>query len=154
MKKSAQPTISISIARQELTVREGRKKVASYPISTSQFGVGNQEGSFKTPTGRFRVAERIGEGMPPDTVFKSRRPVKTSRRMLEADDLVMARILWLDGLERQNANTHERYIYIHGTNHEDEIGRATSQGCVRMRRADLVELFDRVTTGTPVVIRP
>ena len=154
MKKSAQPTISISIARQELTLREGRKKVASYPVSTSKFGVGNREGSFKTPTGRFRVAERIGEGMPPETVFKSRRPVKASRRMLKEDDLVMARILWLDGLERQNANTHRRYIYIHGTNHEDEIGRATSQGCVRMRRADLVALFDRVSTGTPVVIRP
>ncbi|HKP92252.1 MAG TPA: L,D-transpeptidase [Chthoniobacterales bacterium] len=154
MKKSAQPTIHISVARQELTVREGRKKVTSYPISTSQFGVGNKEGSFKTPTGRFRVAERIGEGMPADTVFKSRRPVKANRRMLEQDDLVMTRILWLDGLERQNANTHERYIYIHGTNHEDEIGRATSQGCIRMRRADLVELFERVPTGTPVVIRP
>ena len=154
MKKSVQPTVHISVARQELTVREGRKKVAAYPVSTSRLGLGTQMGSFKTPTGRFRVAERIGEGMPPDTVFKSRRPVKASRRMLEGDDLVMARSLWLEGLERKNANTHERYIYIHGTNHEDESGRATSQGCVRMRRADLVELFDRVTTGKPGVIRP
>ena len=154
MKKSAQPTIDISVKRQELILREGRKKVASYPISTSRFGLGTEMGSFKTPLGRFRIAERIGDGLPPGTVFKSRRPVNPTAKMLREDDLVMTRILWLEGLEPENANTHDRYIYIHGTNHEDEVGTAASEGCVRMRQADLLELFDRAPLGTPVVIRP
>ena len=88
--------------------------------------------------------------MPSGTVFKSRRPVKPTRKMLRDDDLVMTRILWLDGLESRNANTHGRYVYIHGTNHEDEIGTPASHGCVRMRNADVIELFERVEEGTPV----
>jgi len=92
--------------------------------------------------------------MAPGTVFKSRRPVKTTKKMLREDDLVMTRILWLDGLEPRNANTHSRYIYIHGTNHEEEIGRPASHGCVRMKNEDVMELFDRIAEGTPVEIRP
>src|SRR5437762_8041105 len=119
MKKSPEPKIRISVRRQELVLKSGRKKLVEYPISTSLFGVGSKEGSFKTPTGKFRIAEKIGDGMPSSTVFKSRRPVKPTRKMLRDDDLVMTRILWLDGLEPRNANTHARYVYIHGTNHED-----------------------------------
>jgi hypothetical protein len=92
--------------------------------------------------------------MPVGTVFKSRRPVKPTEKALREEDLVMTRILWLEGLERRNANTHDRYIYIHGTNHEEKIGLPDSHGCVRMKNADLVELFERVTEGTPVEIRP
>ena len=87
------------------------------------------------------------------TVFKSRKPVKPTRQMSRNEDLVMTRILWLDGLDRANANTHARYIYIHGTNHEDQIGEPASHGCIRMRNADLVELFERVEVDTPVVIK-
>ncbi|HVF71961.1 MAG TPA: L,D-transpeptidase [Chthoniobacterales bacterium] len=154
MKKSVQPMVDISVRRQELTVRLGRKKLARYPVSTSRFGLGEEKGSFKTPSGRFEISDKIGEGASPETVFKSRRPVKVTQKMLREDDLVMGRILWLEGREEKNANTHSRYIYIHGTNHEDEIGTATSHGCVRMRRADVVELFDQVPMGTTVVIRP
>ena len=154
MKKSQQLKIEISVRDQRLTLRNGRKKVAAYPVSTSRFGLGSKKGSFKTPTGKFRVAEKIGEEMPPGTVFKSRRPVKATKKMLRKDDLVMTRILWLDGLEPRNANTYDRYVYIHGTNHEEEIGTATSHGCVRMRNADVIELFERVEEGTPVEIRP
>ena len=153
MKKSAQPKIYISARTQELSFKSGRKKLAAYPISTSGFGLGSAEGSFKTPTGRFRISEKIGVGMPVGTVFKSRRPVKATRKMLREEDLVMTRILWLDGLDPANANTHDRYIYIHGTNHEEQIGEAASHGCIRMRNADLVELFEQVEVGTPVVIR-
>jgi L,D-transpeptidase YbiS len=154
MKKSQQLKIQISVRDQRLTLKNGRKKVAAYPISTSRFGSGSKEGSFKTPTGKFRIAEKIGEGMPVRTAFQSRKPVRATKKMLHDDDLVMTRILWLDGLEARNANTHDRYVYIHGTNHEEEIGTAASHGCVRMKNADVLELFDQVTEGTPVEIRP
>jgi len=154
MKKSPEATIRISVRKQRLTLKSGRKKLAEYPVSTSRFGLGSKEGSFKTPTGKFHVADKIGQGMPLGTVFKSRRPVKATKKALREEDLVMTRILWLDGLERRNANTHDRYIYIHGTNHEEKIGLPDSHGCVRMKNADMVELFERVTEGTPVEIRP
>jgi L,D-transpeptidase YbiS len=154
MKKSPEAKIHISVRKQQLVLKSGRKKLANYPVSTSRFGLGSREGSFKTPTGKFRITEKIGDGMPLGTVFKSRRPVKATKKILREEDLVMTRILWLDGLERRNANTHGRYIYIHGTNHEESIGVPASHGCVRMRNADLVELFEQVGVGTPVVIRP
>lgn len=154
MKKSRQLTIEISVRDQRLTLRDGRKKIAAYPISTSKFGLGSKAGSFRTPTGKFRVAEKIGDTMPSGTVFKSRRPVKTTSKALRDDDLVMTRILWLDGLERRNANTYSRYVYIHGTNHEEDIGSPSSHGCVRMKNADVIELFAQVEVGTPVEIRP
>jgi L,D-transpeptidase YbiS len=153
MKKSAQPKIHISVSKQELSLKLGRKKLAAFPISTSRFGLGTKEGSMKTPTGSFRIAEKIGDGMPVGTVFKSRRPVKATKQMLRDDDLVMTRILWLDGTGPANANTYERFIYIHGTNHEEQIGEPASHGCIRMRNTDLVELFDRVGIDTPVMIK-
>lgn len=152
MKKSDQPSIHISVAKQRLTLKRGRVAERSFPVSTSQFGLGTKEGSFKTPTGRFRIAEKIGAGQPIEIAYKARVPVQPSPEMLQADDLVMSRILWLDGLEPENANTFERYIYIHGTNHEDCIGEPASHGCVRMKNADVAELFDLVEIGTPVVI--
>jgi lipoprotein-anchoring transpeptidase ErfK/SrfK len=153
MKKSAEPKIHISVAKQQLTLKAGRKKLAAYAVSTSSFGLGTKEGSMKTPTGRFRIAEKIGDDMPVGTVFKERRPVKATKKLLRDEDLVMTRILWLDGLDAANANTHDRYIYIHGTNHEERIGEAASHGCIRMRNADVVALFEAVRIGTPVVIK-
>jgi len=154
MKKSPEPKIRISVRRQQLVLKSGREKLAEYPVSTSRFGLGSKKGSFKTPAGKFRIAEKIGEGMASGTVFESRRPVKATPKLLREEDLVMTRILWLDGLERRNANTHDRYVYIHGTNHEDAIGTPASHGCVRMKNADLLELFDRVKVGTSVEIAP
>jgi len=153
MKKSPQAQIHISVKRQRLTLKSGRKMLAAYSVSTSRFGLGTDEGSMKTPTGRFRISEKIGDGMPPGTVFKSRRPVKVTKTLLRDDDLVMTRILWLDGLDPGNANTHERFIYIHGTNHEENLGEPASHGCIRMKKSDLLELFERVEVGTPVAIR-
>lgn len=154
MKKSPEPKIRISVRRQQLVLKAGGKQLAQYPVSTSRFGLGSKENSFKTPTGKFRIAEKIGDGMPAGTVFKSRRPVKATPKLLREEDLVMTRILWLDGLERRNANTHDRYVYIHGTNQEEKIGLPASHGCVRMKNADLMELFERVKVGTPVEIAP
>jgi lipoprotein-anchoring transpeptidase ErfK/SrfK len=144
--------IHISIRDQRLTLKEGETLVRTYPVSTSRFGIGTEEDSMKTPIGRFRVAEKIGDGLPSDTVFQSRVPLKADDPLPPTEDLVMSRILWLDGLDEHNTNTRERFIYIHGTKHEDKIGNPASHGCVRMRNADVIELFDLVDVGAPVVI--
>lgn len=144
--------IHISIRDQLLTLKEGETPVRSYPVSTSRFGLGTEEGSLKTPLGRFRVAEKIGGDMPAGTIFQSRVPLKPDDPLPPTEDLVMSRILWLDGLDEHNANTRQRFIYIHGTKHEGKIGSAASCGCIRMRNADVVELFDLVDHDTPVII--
>jgi len=107
---------------------------------------------MKTPTGRLCVAKKIGDEMPSGTIFQSRVALKPGDPVPPTDDLVMSRILWLAGLDEQNANTGGRFIYIHGTKHEDKIGTPASCGCVRMRNADVIQLFELVDEGTPVVI--
>ena len=154
VKKSGQPSIHISVARQRLALKRGRITERTFPVSTSKFGLGSEEGSMKTPLGRFRIAEKIGAGEPIDTAYKARVPMRASAKALKGDDLIMSRILWLDGLEEANANTHARYIYIHGTNHEEKVGEPASHGCIRMKNADIAELFELVEVGTPVVIVP
>lgn len=146
--------IQVSISRQELQLLEGDQVVATFPVSTSKFGIGTEPGSYKTPLGRFRVAERHGEGAPWGTIFKSRQPVGFWKReeAAEEEDHVLTRILWLDGLDEANANTKGRYIYIHGTNQEELIGQPASIGCVRMRNDDVMALFDLVPEGTEVEI--
>jgi lipoprotein-anchoring transpeptidase ErfK/SrfK len=145
-------SIHVSIRDQRLTLKEADRLVRSYPVSTSRFGIGTEQGSMKTPTGQFRVAEKIGAEFPNGTIFRSRVPLDPSEPPPQTEDLVLSRILWLDGLDEHNANTRDRYIYIHGTRHEDKIGMPASCGCVRMRNADVIELFDLVDEGTPVVI--
>src|SRR5207247_8300160 len=105
-----------------------------------------------TQTVRVRVAKKIGEGRRVDTVFQSRVPLQPGDPLPSTEDLVMSRILWLDGLEEHNANTRDRFIYIHGTKHEDKIGSPDSHGCVRMRNTDVAELFALIDQGAPVVI--
>lgn len=145
-------SIHISIGDQRLTLKEGETAIRTYPVSTSRFGIGTEEGSNKTPTGRFRVAEKIGGDMPAGTIFQSRVPLGPDDPPPLTEDLVLSRILWLDGLDEHNANTRDRFIYIHGTRHEHKIGVPDSHGCVRMRNADVVELFELVDEETPVVI--
>ena len=151
--QSGQTKIDISIRDQMLTVKRGDETLRSYPVSSSRFGLGTEEGSMKTPTGRFRIAAKIGGNAPSGTVFLSRVPLRPGDPFPPTEDLVMSRILWLDGLEEHNANTRERFIYIHGTKHEDKIGSPASHGCIRMRNADVIDLFDLVDEETPVVIR-
>ena len=145
--------IHISVRDQRLTLKEDETPIRSYPVSTSRFGVGTEQGSMKTPTGRFCVTKKIGGDMPSGTIFRSRVPLKPDEPLPPTEDLVMSRILWLDGLDEQNANTRDRFIYIHGTKHEHKVGMPASCGCVRMRNADVIELFDLVDEGTPVVIK-
>ena len=145
-------TIHVSIRDQQLTIKENEESIRTFPVSTSRFGIGTEEGSLKTPTGRFRIVKKIGANMPGETVFVGRVPLQRDEPLPATEDLVMSRILWLDGLDEHNANTRDRYIYIHGTKHEDKIGTVASHGCVRMRNADVIELFELVEEGTPVMI--
>jgi len=145
-------SIHVSIQDQQLTVKEDEHPIRTYPVSTSRFGIGTEEGSFKTPIGRFRVGEKIGSDMPHGTVFVGRVPLQPDEPEPPTEDLVTSRILWLDGVDDQNANTRDRFVYIHGTKHEDKIGITASHGCVRMRNADVIELFEMVDEGTPVII--
>ena len=117
--------------------------------------MGTTPGSFKTPLGRFAIAEMVGQGAPLGAVFKGRVPTGALGPMESPDDLedlVQTRILWLAGLDPHNANTRERYIYIHGTNHEERIGEPASHGCVRMRNADVAALFEMAGQGMTVEI--
>jgi len=150
--QTSRTNIHISIRDQRLTLKDGETPIRTYPVSTSRFGIGTDEGSMKTPTGRFRVAEKIGGEMPSDTVFQARVALKPGDPLPPTEDWVMSRILWLDGLEQHNANTRERFIYIHGTKNEDKIGIPDSHGCVRMRNADVAELFTLIDEGTHVII--
>ena len=150
--QTSRTSIHISIRDQQLIVKEDETPIRNYPVSTSRFGIGTKQGSLKTPVGRFRVAEKIGGDTPAGTIFRSRVPLKPSDPPPPTEDLVMSRILWLDGLDEHNANTRDRFIYIHGTKHEGKIGSPASCGCIRMRNADVVELFDRVDQDTPVII--
>jgi|ERR1700720_4060113 len=151
--QSGQTKIDISIREQLLRLKRGDETLRTYPISSSRFGLGSEDGSLKTPLGKFRVAEKIGAGAAPGTIFKARVALGPDDPLPDTEDFITSRILWLDGLEEHNANTHDRFIYIHGTRHEDEIGRPDSHGCIRMRNGDVIELFDLVDETTPVVIR-
>ena len=147
------PRILVDVPRQRLLLlSEGGSPEASWPVSTSRFGLGSEEGSFRTPTGRFRIAEKIGGGSPAWMIFKSRIPTGTLALPGGEEDHVLTRILWLEGLDPGNANTHGRYIYIHGTNQETLIGTPASHGCVRLRNREMIELFERVEAEDSVVI--
>ena len=145
--------IRIHVPSQTLDlIDDGGEVIRCYVVSTSRFGLGMEPGSNKTPTGHFRVAEKIGDGEVPGEIFTSRVP--TGRIGGEADDHdhVQTRILWLDGLDTDNANTRERYIYIHGTNAESRLGTPASYGCVRMGNEDIIDLYARVPVGAAVEI--
>lgn len=141
---------------------DGDMLIREYPVSTARNGLGEQCGSYCTPRGRHRVAERIGAGQPLHAVFRARVPTgEIWSRALEANepdrDWILTRILWLDGMEEGRnkggqQDTHDRYIYIHGTNEEHLIGTPVSHGCIRMRNADVADLFDLVEEGTEVLI--
>jgi phosphoserine phosphatase len=147
--------IEISLDRQELDLYHDDQILRTYRISSGEKGMGFKEGSFRTPTGRFAIAEKIGDGEPIHTLFNARVPVRIWNPEDEDDgDLVLSRILRLDGLDEENSNTLQRYIYIHGTNREDLIGVPASHGCIRLANADMIELFGEVADGTYVTIQP
>lgn len=144
--------IKVDVKRQVVDLCRRGELVKSWPVSTSRFGLGCEAGSYKTPTGRFVVREKIGAGEPLWAEFKSRKPTGNLAAPGGEHDGILTRILWLHGLDEENANTYDRYIYFHGTNREDLIGTPASHGCIRLRNADMAELFDLVTEGVRVVV--
>lgn len=150
--------ILVDVDRQRLSLLENGSEVAAWPVSTAAAGVGGEDGSYRTPPGWHRIHARIGAGAPPGAVFSSRVPTGEVWNGEErADDLILTRILTLDGLEEgvnrgPGHDSLSRYIYVHGTNHEGLLGRPVSHGCVRVGNADMIDLFERVSEGDPVVI--
>ncbi len=148
----------VDVERQRLSLLEAGLETAGYSVSTAAAGVGAEDGSYRTPPGWHRIHARIGAGAPSGAVFASR--IETGEVWSgepRADDLILTRILTLEGLEEgvnrgPGHDSLERYIYIHGTNHEDALGRPASHGCVRLANAGMIELFECVTAGDPVVI--
>lgn len=143
--------IEVSINDQNLTVTQGAETIFQAPVSTAANGPGFEEGSYRTPTGDFIVREKIGEGAPIFTSFKGRLP-RSVWQGEDSDDAILSRILWLEGLNEENANTYCRYIYLHGTHAEDLIGQPASHGCIRLRNDDMLALFKITPVFTPVRI--
>ncbi len=143
----------VSVAEQKLAVVKDGGVVRKYAVSTSKFGLGDSFNSYRTPLGRLRVCDKIGDDLPAGAVLKSR---NATGEILPANapgrDPIVTRILWLEGLESGNANARGRGIYIHGTVEESKLGQPVSYGCIRMRSRDVVEIFDTTAVGTPVEI--
>ena len=145
--------VVISIRDQKLMLLENGGRVAIYPVSTSKYGVGDFRGRMTTPLGYLMVAKKIGDNAPVGAVFHNRR---WTGEILQPNapgrDPVTTRIIWLNGLEAQNAQAFHRCIYIHGTPEEKTLGRPASYGCVRMKAADVAVLYNQVPLGALVQI--
>ena len=146
-------TVIISVKDQKLMLLQNGEKVAVYPVSTSKYGLGDFWGHMTTPLGQLQVAQKIGDHAPTGAVFHNRRftgeilvPNAPGR------DPVITRIIWLRGLEQQNAHAFARCIYIHGTPEEKTIGRPASYGCIRMKSKDVTALYDQLPVGALVQI--
>lgn len=150
---TSKPTreMRVSVADQKLALYENGEPVRVYKVSTSKFGVGDSPSSNCTPIGKMKVAKKIGHGLPPGMVFKSRKPTgEVLRPNAPGRDPIVTRILWLQGTESKTRNAYRRFIYIHGTPEESNIGRPASYGCIRMRSMDVIDLFNHVPEGMPV----
>jgi lipoprotein-anchoring transpeptidase ErfK/SrfK len=155
-------SIVVQVPTQALEVFDGVSLVRRYPISTSNRGTGEKNGSFCTPRGLHLVRAKIGAGAPLNTVFVKRRPTgelytPALAARFPGRDWILTRILWLSGCEPGfnrlgEVDTMRRYIYIHGSPDSAVMGRPGSMGCIRMRNRDIVELFDLIESGTPVDI--
>ncbi|PYJ22039.1 MAG: hypothetical protein DME92_04780 [Verrucomicrobia bacterium] len=145
----------ISVRDQKLMLVQNGGKVATYPVSTSMFGLGDSWGRMTTPLGYLAIEKKIGDNVPVGAVFHNRRLTgEVLQPNAPGRDPVTTRIIWLRGLEAQNAHAFQRCIYIHGTPQEKTIGRPASYGCIRMKSSDIAELYDRVPPGALVQIIP
>ena len=144
--------ITINISEQSLEY-----KGKSYSISTAINGTGEIEGSYCTPTGKFKIAEKIGSNLELGSVLVEREPTgeiynTNLAKKNPGRDWILTRILWLDGIELHNQNTKNRFIYIHGSPDETQMGMPGSKGCIRMHNYDVIELFESIKSGENVII--
>ena len=149
--------LTVNISKQTVSLFEDNKFVKKFHCSTSRFGIGQIDGSNRTPLGLHRIAEKIGGGEPAGTVFKAREIIGHTSQPEFADAKITTRILWLEGLEPGfnqggNVDSHARYIYIHGTGDQTTIGCPASFGCIHLADADMISLFDLLPSGTLVWI--
>lgn len=154
--------IQVSIAEQRLQLIEDDNRLIDVLVATAKNGPGEQSGSECTPRGLHQIRAKIGGTCQTDTVFVGRRPTgeiynPNLRAQFPGRDWILTRILWLSGLEVGknrfgNVDTMRRYVYIHGCPDDDEMGVASSHGCIKMRNSDVISLFDLVETGTRVNI--
>ncbi|MFT4552119.1 MAG: lipoprotein-anchoring transpeptidase ErfK/SrfK [Chlamydiales bacterium] len=154
----------VSVSEQKIKVFTNGKLKYSYTISTAKNGIGQEVGSGQTPLGLHRVSEKFGYSSAPDTIFVGRQ--STGRKWVLGSggdqDLILTRILWLEGLEQgynaglnsagKSVDSRKRMIYIHGTNHEELLGKPVSKGCIRMEKNDVLAIFERVPNGSLVWI--
>ena len=153
--KDTDHRILVSVADQSLELYHKERLLGRYPISTSRFGLGDHPGSRATPLGKLAVAKKIGIGAPIGSVFKSRRVTgEVLRPDAPGRDPIVTRIIWLKGLEPQNRHAFARCIYIHGTPEERNLGHPASFGCVRMKSADVLRVFNAIGVGATVDIIP
>ena len=156
-------SIEIDISLQRLYLVDNSTIISSYPISSSKYGEGSKQNSFKTPLGSHMIKEMIGDQVPKNTIFISRINTQREAKIIHDqensdNDYVTTRIMWLDGMEDgknkgKGVDSYNRYIYIHGTHEEGLIGQKASHGCIRMFNSDVIELFSVVKKGTKVYIR-
>jgi lipoprotein-anchoring transpeptidase ErfK/SrfK len=159
---SDQDFLDISISKQTLSVFQAGQCINKFCVSTAKNGAGEQKGSGCTPRGWHKIRAKIGQGALINTVFVGRRPTgeiysPELEKLHSKRDWILTRILWLSGIEPYknrygSVDTCWRYIYIHGTNEESIIGQPASHGCIRMKNADLLVLFDQVKVGHKVYI--
>jgi lipoprotein-anchoring transpeptidase ErfK/SrfK len=148
-------SVIISVREQKLMLLQNGAKVATYPISTSKFGLGDAWGRMTTPLGYLAVAQKIGDHAPVGAVFHNRRFTgEILAPNAPGRDPVITRIIWLRGLELQNAHAFSRCIYIHGTPEEKLIGRPASYGCIRMKSSDVASLYNQLPLGALIQIVP
>jgi L,D-transpeptidase YbiS len=154
--------IEISLTNQRLRLKRGAQVITEYLVSTSRNGPGELQDSECTPRGEHVIYAKIGAHCLPDTVFVSRRPTgeiytPKLRARFPSRDWILTRIVWLAGREPGknaggNVDSRERYIYIHGAPDDVPMGMPGSRGCIRMRNADIIQLFDLIEVGMRVVI--
>ena len=147
--------ISISITKQELVLSHSKREVMRCPISSGKAGIGFEEGSGKTPTGQFRIYSKHGENAPLHSILRARIPCGIwPRDMREGEqDSILCRVLRLEGLDQDNANTLQRLIYIHGSSDIEHLGEPASFGCIRLKPLDIAELYAHCPIGCPCNIQ-
>ncbi len=160
--KPADPWLYVDVGRQRVCLMQGDDELETWPASTAEAGLGEANGSLQTPRGWHCVRAKIGGGLPQGAVFRGRRWTGEicDQALYEGSpgrDWILSRILWLSGLEKGlnrlgSVDTMRRYIYLHGCPDPVPLGKPLSKGCVRMRNADIVSLYERVPAGMRVLI--